>query len=302
MPCYSPLTAYHTSGGGIHFSQPHAQFNPRKIELPCGQCLGCRLEHAKEWALRCIHEASLYDNGLNNCFITLTYADENLPPFGNLRKIDFQKFIRSLRKKTKQKIRYFMCGEYGEKTYRPHYHALLFGFRFSDQKLVNIRKGNRVYTSQFLDETWKHGACEISAVTFKSAGYVARYIVKKQQGDPDELFKRYVIIDPETGEMSARHNEYILMSLKPGIGERWYAKFKMDLFPHDYAVLPDGRQTAVPSYYRRLLEREDPELYEQLKALRIEKARANPNNEPGRLSARLQCLQAKTKRLKRDAI
>jgi len=193
-----------------------------------------------------------------------------------------------------------MCGEYGGKTNRPHYHALLFGYRFTDPKLVNIRNGNRVYTSKYLDKTWQQGTCELGSVTFQSAGYVARYILKKQQGDPDELFERYVIIDTETGEMTARHNEYTNMSLKPGIGQKWYEKNKSDLFPHDYAVLPDGRQMPVPTYYRELLRKDDPVLYNSLRDQRIEKATNNPNNTPERLASRHQCQIAKIKPLKRD--
>jgi len=302
MPCYKPLTAYHTTGGNITFDHNKAFFKNKSMQLPCGRCLGCRLERAKEWALRCSYEASLNDKGLNNSFVTLTYDEAHLPANGNLRRIDFQKFIRSLRKRTRKKIRYFMCGEYGEKENRPHYHALLFGHQFDDKILVNIRNGNRVYTSKTLDKIWQHGTCEIGSVTFQSAGYVARYIVKKQTGTADELFKKYVIIDPETGEMTARHNEYTNMSLKPGIGEKFYEKFKSDFFPQDFAVLPDGRTMSVPTYYRRLLEKSDPEMAQSLRDARIEKAAENPNNTPERLAVREICHTAKTLRLKRDQL
>ncbi len=298
MPCYTPLSAYYAPGGAITFN--HRKSFGIPVQIPCRRCIGCRLHKAKEWALRCTHEASLYDNGLNNTFITLTYRDADLPKNGNLDRSHFQKFIKRLRKNTKKNIRYYMCGEYGEKTNRPHYHALLFGFQFADRKLVNIRRENRVYTSKQLDETWSHGTCEIGSVTFQSAGYVARYILKKQKSTPDEIFGRYVIVDPDTGEMTARQNEYTNMSLKPGIGKGWYDKHKSDLFPHDYAVLPDGRQMPVPSYYRDLLKREDPSLYEKLREARIEKSRADPNTTPERLSVREKCTLSKTKNLKRD--
>jgi len=300
MPCYRPLTAYHATGGSITFDRSRATFRNKPIELPCGRCIGCRLEKAKEWALRCSHEASLYDKGRNNSFLTLTYNNENLPPNGNLRKKDFQNFIKRLRKNTGQKIRYFMCGEYGDQTNRPHYHAILFGFRFRDAKLVNVRNGNRVYTSKYLDKTWRMGTCEIGSVTFNSAGYVARYILKKQQGDGDALFARYVIINKETGEMTSRHLEYSNMSLKPGIGERWYEQFKNDCFPHDYCVLPDGRKTPVPTYYLKLLKEQDPDLYNQLRDARIEKAQDNPNNTPERLKTRETCKLSQVQNLKRD--
>jgi len=287
MPCYLPLTAYHATGGTISFDR--SKSFGIEINLPCGRCLGCRLEKAKEWALRCSHEASLNNNGLDNSFITCTYAPEYLPENGNLKKADFQKFIKRLRTNSGQKIRYYMCGEYGDKTNRPHYHAILFNYTFADKTLCAIRDGLRYYKSKELDRNWKLGSCEISAVTFKSAGYVARYILKKQTGEPNEVFNRYVIIDPDTGEMTSRHNEYTAMSLKPGIGKKWYEQNRSDCFPHDYCVLPDGRQTAVPGYYRNLLRKDDPSLFEQLQKIRVEKARTNPDNTPERLLARQHC-------------
>ena len=300
MPCYRPITAYHAPGGTITFDRSKSFGNP--MELPCGRCLGCRLAKAKEWALRCSHEASLYNGGLNNSFLTLTYAPEHLPAFGNLRKRDFQKFIKRLRENTKQKIRYYMCGEYGDKTNRPHYHAILFGYTFPDLELVNVRKGNRVYTSKFLQQNWQLGQCEIGSVTFKSAGYVARYILKKQTGDADEVFKRYVIIHCD-GTMTARHNEYTAMSLKPGIGKLWYEQNYTDCFPHDYCVLPDGRQTPVPNYYRELLRKNDPALWEELQRKRRENAETNPNNEPAKLADSEFCKQQLIEqRFKRDQI
>ena len=298
MPCYKPLHGYH-GPGGITFQKIHS-FGFSHIDIPCGRCIGCRLDKARDWALRCYHEASLYDNGLNNSFITLTYDDENLPPHDSLKKIHFQKFIRALRKKTKQKIRYYMCGEYGDLNGRPHYHAILFGYKFPNCKLVNIRNENRVYTSPFLSQMWKYGTHEIGSVTYQSAGYVARYILKKQNGEYAE--REYAIPDPETGELTGQQKQhpYTQMSLKPGIGKKWYDKNKSDLFPHDYAVAPNGRKCPVPTYYRRLLEREDPELANELRTNRIEKCSDNPDNTPDRLEVREFCKQKQAERLKRN--
>jgi len=195
-----------------------------------------------------------------------------------------------------------MCGEYGPETYRAHYHAILFGYQVPDPVLCRVKDGKRYYTSQFLDSQWQLGGTEVSAVTFQSAGYVARYILKKQQGDPDELFQRYVIINPETGEMTSRKLEYTHMSLKPGIGDKWYEKNKSDCFPHDYCVLPDGRQTSVPGYYRDKLKNDDPALWNQLRLARIEKAKSDTNNTPDRLAIREQCKSAQAKRLQRNQL
>lgn len=297
MPCYKPLDGY-KSAYATHKGNTRIVFNPAKAEsheiipIPCGRCIGCRLEKSKEWALRCHHEASLY--GDNNAFLTLTYSDKNLPEHSTLVKEHFQKFIRALRKKTKQKIRYYMCGEYGKPESeggkeRPHYHAIIFNFSFPDVKLVNIRNGNRVYTSPLLYEMWKHGSHEIGSVTFQSAGYVARYILKKQNGARGAT----------AYEKKKRIAPYTQMSLKPGIGKKWYEKNNGDLFPHDFAVLPDGRQTAVPAYYRNLLKKDDPVLFEKLRQIRIEKALDNPDNSQERLEARERCQEAKLKQLKR---
>lgn len=296
MPCYVPLDAY-AAPGGISFKRQDSFGIP--IQLPCGRCLGCRLEKAKGWALRCYHEAQMHDE---NSFITLTYRDANLPPFGSLRKSDFQKFIRSLRQKLYtrkhgfRKIRYYMCGEYGA-TGRAHYHAIIFGYGFPDKTLSNIRNDNRVYRSKLLEDTWLHGTSEIGSVTYKSAGYVARYILKKQNGEQGR--DEYSYTDPATGELRELVHPYTQMSLKPGIGESWYHAHKHDLFPHDYAVLPDGRKTPVPAFYRLLLKKEDPDLYEELREQRIEKARQDPNNTPERLAVREACQNSKAERLLR---
>jgi len=298
MPCYRPIQAWH-GPGGITFKRRLSFGTP--VELPCGRCVGCRLDKSRDWAIRCYHEASMYNNGLNNAFITLTYSQENLPNGSSLVKSHFQKFIRSLRKRTKKKIRYYMCGEYGPLTDRPHYHALLFGFHFEDQKLFTIRRGNNCYKSALLEKTWTKGASEIGNVTFQSAGYVSRYIMSKQNGEYAE--REYSIPDPETGEILPdvlKQAPYTQMSLHPGIGKEWYDKFKTDLWPHDYAVLPDGAKAPVPTYYRNLLKKSEPELWNKLRDVRIEKCENNPDNTPERLAVREVCKNTKAERLIRN--
>lgn len=290
MPCYKPLSAQmYVNGQAKQSVRVLKKDDPNKnAELPCGRCIGCRLDHARDWALRIHHESLMHDQ---NIFITLTYSPEHLPKDGSLNHDHFQKFLKRLRFNTGEKIRYFMCGEYGDNTFRPHYHAIIFGYQFPDRKLVNIRRGNRVWTSEKLDKTWGLGSCEIGSVTFKSAGYVARYILKKQQQ-----------VDKETGE-APYHNlkqPYVAMSLKPGIGKTYYETYKEDFFPHDFAVLPDGRQAPVPRYYRVLLDGEDSQLATQLREARLEKAKENPNNSPDRLAVREICKTKKAERLKRD--
>ena len=189
-----------------------------------------------------------------------------------------------------------MCGEYGEPTEkngfiaRPHFHAIIFGHRPADIKLANIRNGSRNYTSEEMTKLWPHGTHEIGYVSFKNAGYVARYVLKKQS------------LDKETGELphDGKTPPYIQMSNRPGIGKTWFEKYaKTDLYPHDFAVLPDGRQTAVPRYYRKLLEEEDPVLAAALRDARVEKAKANPDNSPERLAVRETIQIKKASRLQR---
>lgn len=299
MPCYVPIDAYH-GPGGITFNRQES-FGTH-IQIPCGRCIGCRLERAKEWALRCYHESlTTQEAGRESMFLTLTYADEHLPPDHQLNHEHFQKMLRKLRKKTKLKIRFFMSGEYGQPTEknkfiaRPHYHAIIFGYRPSDLKLVNLRNKNRNYISESFAEYWPHGTHEIGHVTYRNAGYVARYTLKKQQS---------IECNPETGEVHQPQRcetpIYIQMSKHPGIGHAWYQKYKSDLYPHDFAVTPDGKETAVPKYYRKLLEREDPTLADQLRKLRVEKAQNSPDNTWDRMDVRHFIQNKKAERLKRE--
>jgi len=299
MPCYLPLVGWHTTGKKITFKRSEAFFPNQPMSLPCGRCLGCKIAKSKDWALRCYHEAQLNDAGLNNCYITLTYRPDDLPPDGILVKSHFQKFIKRLRKNTKQKIRYFMCGEYGDTTGRPHYHALLFGYRFPDAKFWTERKGNRIYKSKLLEATWQKGNCELSGVTFKSAAYVARYLLKKQN-TAEATQDRYCIYNKETGEIKLRPFEYVAMSLKPGIGAKFYEKYPDSFFPQDEARLPDGGTMPVPTYYRTLLERSNPKLAEKLRKRRIEQASSDPNNTPERLAVRESNAHIKSKQQIRD--
>ncbi|AXH74177.1 MAG: replication initiator protein [Microviridae sp.] len=273
------------------------------MELPCGRCVGCLLERAQSWMLRCMHEAQMHEH---NSFLTLTYSTDQLPQDNSLNHKDFQKFIRALRKSTGQKIRYFMCGEYGEPTEknnyiaRPHFHCILFGYDFADKTMWRYENGNRIYRSATLEKFWKKGHSEIGNVSEASCGYVARYCLKKQHGETGK--REYAIIEPETGELldEQRKHPYLCMSKKPGIGESWYKKYKSDVFPHDYCVSADGRQLPVPRYYRKLLEREDPKLSQELRQARIEKSINNPDNTPERLATREFCKQKQADRLIRS--
>lgn len=259
MPCYSPLDAYKgkTNGDGkvaISFKRSEGLFGSfSRISLPCGQCVGCRLERSRQWAVRCMHEASLYED---NSFLTLTYNDEHLPANLSLDLGDFQDFMKRLRKSIAPKrVRFYHCGEYGENLGRPHYHALLFNHSFSDKKLFSSRSGNNVYTSDSLSKLWPLGFAVFGAVTFDSAAYVARYVMKKVTGD---------LADSHYGPLKP---EYTTMSRRPGIGKGWFDKFKSDVFPLDRVVV-NGKETRPPRFYDSLLEREDRSTFLKIKVQR----------------------------------
>jgi len=241
------------------------------VKLPCGQCIGCRLDRSRQWAIRCVHEASLYER---NCFITLTFDNENLPKSGSLDVRDFQLFMKKLRKRfrgfqeflidgeLRRPIRFFHCGEYGEKHLRPHYHACLFNFDFEDRKLWSVRAGIRLYVSEELQSLWPFGFSTVGDVTFESAAYVARHITKKVTGDRAE--EHYQRFDPSTGEVFDLEPEYTTMSRRPGIGKPWLTKYMSDVYPADRVVLR-GRELRPPKYYDGIFELENPEGMEDIK-------------------------------------
>lgn len=261
MPCYTPLTAYHSKEVNPS-GKRSVVFNPRQaqsglsFQLPCGRCIGCRLERSRQWAVRLVHEGALHDE---KCFLTLTYDPAHLPVDGSLDVAEFQRFLKRLRKRiSPTRVRFFHCGEYGEQLGRPHYHCILFGFSFPDRIL--FKRGSEpslnLYTSKLLSELWPLGFSTIGQVTFESAAYVARYVVKKWFGDgADEHYK-------------GRKPEYVTMSRRPGIGSGWIEKFESDVFPADQVVLR-GKKMAPPRFYRDRYELREPELSAELKARRL---------------------------------
>lgn len=179
MRCSYPRTvSFQHDGKTIAWSPKYHSKEYASFQLPCGQCLQCRLEYARQWAVRCVHEAKMHEK---NSFITLTYADEHLKS-PKLIYSDFQLFMKRLRKGLPDgsRISYLVTGEYGDEHKRPHWHAIIFNFRPSDlvYKYSNER-GDKIFSSCVLEETWGKGITEVGDVTFHSAGYCARYAAKK---------------------------------------------------------------------------------------------------------------------------
>jgi len=250
-----------------------------------------------------MHEAQLYED---NCFVTLTYDDDHLPSNKSINYCDFQRFMKRLRKHfqylkrmTGDGIRFFACGEYGDEFSRPHFHAALFnvGFRGDRYPWRKSGGGFAVDRSPTLEILWPFGSSEIGSLTTESAGYIARYALKKVTGD--RAHEHYKDVDRDTGEIVWKEPECVHMSLKPGIGGGWLSRFSSDVYPHDRVVV-GGVETKPPRYYDRLLKRRDPFLLEELQAERSIAARERwPDNTLERLSVRKEVQVARIRSLKR---
>ena len=259
------------------FTRDAAQVdNP--VKIPCGQCIGCRLERSRQWAMRCVHESSLYEE---NSFITLTYAEN--PPFDTISKRAWQDFMKSLRHKLHpKKIRFFMCGEYGDEKGRPHYHAIIFNHRFTDQKFHKTTDaGENLYTSELLDQVWQKGYCYIGEVNFKTAAYVARYALKKNTGEQAkteyERESTYTCIG-----IQDKISEYTLQSRNPGIARPWFEKYKDDLDKGFITI--NGTKMAPPKYYDDCYLAEDELQLDNIKEKRRQSIdQQNPEQQLNRL-------------------
>lgn len=262
MPCYRVFPAqYDEREGKLKF---HDSGFGRSIRLPCGRCFGCRMDRVKSWSVRCQHEASCWDF---NSFVTLTYDESHVPWDGGLRSVDVQRWLKRLRKVLPgaqdapgggRPLRFFLAGEYGERTQRPHYHALLFNAELPKERQV----GKDLFETDVLSSTWGLGSVAFGDVTPASASYVAGYSLKKVYGSRDRQSDHYGVMDPDTGEWCEREREFCRMSLRPGIGQFWFDRFKRDLV-HGF-VVRDGQKFGVPRYYRSKLRQDEPSLYEQL--------------------------------------
>ena len=200
-------------------------------------------------------------------FITLTYSPENLPKDESLSLKEFQKFLKRYRKSTKNSVRFFGCGEYGGKLTRPHYHLILFNADLGETKQVGRNKaGHPLYSSEMIAKSWPFGYNWVGELTFQSAAYTARYILKKINGK--DSITHYNHIDEQTGEIySSKLPEFVTMSRRPGIGKEFYNRYKNDIYPRDQVVI-DNKKYPVPAFYDKLLAQDDPKLLEELKVKR----------------------------------
>ncbi len=268
MACYKPLKAYRAPNGKIAFNSREG-YSDRPLSLKCGQCIGCRLDRTRGWAIRAVHEAQMHTQ---NAFLTLTYNNQNLPEDHGLNVTHWQKFAKRLRKK-KGSFRFLHCGEYGDQSLRPHYHACIFGLDFSEDRVpFQKNQGHTLHISAELQNLWPHGFATIGELTFDSAAYTAAYCLKKATGQTTD--QRYERVDPETGETWNVKPDYATMSLKPGLGRTWFEKYADDVYPEDVVILK-GSKFRPPKYYDQLLQKERPELHEKMLQKRRSKVRAS---------------------------
>jgi len=229
----------------------------------------------------------------------LTYDDEHLPENGQLVYRDFQLFMKRLRRRYHDGIRFFMCGEYGDEDSRPHFHACLFNFDFPLKYRWKTRNGVSVlFRSDSLDELWGKGFASVGEVTFESAAYVARYVMKKVNGEDAEA--HYTRVNPHTGEIFKLTPEFTHMSLKPGIGAWWFQKFHQDL-ARNGMVVAKGKEALAPRFYMRRLKHYDPDAYARVSELREEYGALREwDQTPERLAVRESVARARANLFKRS--
>lgn len=296
MSCYHPIPAFRTANG-IEFSERSGADHFGRIDIPCGQCIGCRMRRASDWELRIMHEASLWPE---SCFVTLTYSPEFLPSDGSLSHRHVQLFMKRLRKHFGSRlVRFYAVGEYGSETARPHYHICLFNVDFRSDRVHMGKSGSGAVfdESAVLSALWKFGRCSVQDLTPETASYCARYIMTKALGNGASEARKVVL---ESGEIVERVPEYARMSLRPGIGARWLDRYARDVYPHDF-VVARGKKRRAPRFYDTVASRSDAAMVDEVKAARALRARdyASENTEE-RLLVREVVHNARVSKLKRS--
>ena len=309
MPCYAPLEGYKARNGG--WTSRRRESIGQFMTIACGQCLGCRLDHSREWAARIVHEASKHDY---SSFLTLTYRDPDkcsvdqlraghyLPKDGSLDKKHHRDFMKRLRKRFPEfSLRYYHCGEYGDQFERPHYHSIIFGLMFPDEEFFKEEDGVTLFVSKTLEQLWSYGYSTIGDVTFQSAAYTARYCLKKQTG---QLAQEHYLRFDEYDNAYWLQPEYATMSRgqrtgQGGIGKGFFDQYRDSMSSSDEVAVPgQGVFKGIPRYYMGMLTEEEQE---RLKAIR--KQHFNENQDeytPERLREKYKVKKAQVAFLKRE--
>lgn len=298
MACHHPKPAYLSTEGKVTFVRREKALGKSAfIHVRCGMCLGCKADHARDWAIRCYHEAQFHDH---SCFVTLTYSPEHLPPSGTLNKSDLQLFFRRFRK-AGNRIRYFAAGEYGTKKGRPHYHAILFGYRARPDALVRVSdKGHPQWRDDQIQKYWHYGEATWGAFHPSTASYVASYTADKlksyaaDEPDPETGLRPYEVMDRD-GVIMQLQPEFQLQSLKPAIGYSWLQKYWREVFPKDSVVM-NGKEYPPPRYYYKWLKENHPAHYKLVQMNRKAKSLEIPYETGTRLRQKAQAKHDKLAR------
>ncbi|QCQ84644.1 replication initiator protein [Blackfly microvirus SF02] len=305
----------------------------KDFPLPCGKCTGCRLERSRQWAVRLMHEAQLhkktsfvtltYKNtelpgsaarniedslralrspqlrtALDRRAHAEARAHDDQEP--SLSKGDLKAFTNRLNTAAHRRfgngVKYYACGEYGETTHRPHYHIAIYGEDFADDRIPwKLSNGHQLWRSSRLATLWPHGDADIGELTFESAAYIARYIMKKITGaKAHDHYKR-----EKEGKEYWLEPEFNVMSRRPGIASRWFEQNHSDVYPHDH-VISRGHPAKPPRYYDYLLEKIDEHMYDYMKIAREEAPRQEGEETPARLAVRETVALAKLLQNKRS--
>lgn len=263
-------------------------YNPKVMLIPCGQCIGCRIRQREDWTTRIELEARDYPKE-EVWFITLTYDEDHVPGMivktGEImRKVqytwkpgeklpssvqillyeDIQKFLKRLRKAYRGKLRYFVAGEYGEQTARPHYHMILYGWKPTDLKNLYKIHHNGYYTSKWLADLWGMGQIQIAQAVPETYRYVAGYVTKKMYEIDGKKANAYY----ELGQTKP----FACMSLKPGLGDNYYQEHKAEIWRQGYIQCTNGKQAQIPRYYEKQMEAENPQRLWRIKQNRQKNA------------------------------
>lgn len=226
--------------------------------VPCGRCVGCSLDYGRTWSVRCYHESLLHTSSY---FLTLTLDDDHLHHHfpglpASLDPLHLTLLFKRLRARG-QAIRYFACGEYGSRTLRPHYHAIVFGLELND--LQPLSKG--LVESPWLNSVWGLGTVAIGNVTPESIAYCCRYTVKKVLGRPRQWYLDRGLIP-----------EFVRMSRRPGIGSDFFDRYRDDIYNTDSCWTPSGFRAKVPRYYDKLCDASFPDFFVEIKEARRKRA------------------------------
>lgn len=281
QPKFIRSAKYYTVAMKKQLEKVVAKHGKKLLTINCGQCIDCKLQKAREWATRCMLEAKEHKD---NYFLTLTYDNEHLPItpkidmetgeiipnewVATLYPKDLEKFWKRLRDHWKRKhgvevgIRYYECGEYGEKKDRPHYHAIVFGLPINDLKPDHkSKRGNMNFISEEIQKIWGKGIVAVGDVTWESCAYTARYITKKQTGKGSYIY-----------ELEQKVPEFCNMSRRPAIGKAYFEKNWQSIYENDelYIKTKKGVKGVKPSrYYDKLFDVIDHEKMDIIKGRRV---------------------------------